>query len=97
MKTRPRKDSTVPRAAQAHLDEWSEPDKAWVRIYYPSGTDEPHDDITPPVETILLWLEDHWGRQFVGTESRLNTLFELGAASHQPAPSRALNPVGVKR
>ncbi len=70
-------EGTFPRAAQAYLDEWSEPDKAWLRIYYPSGTDEPHYDITPPVETTLLWLEDLRGRQFVGTESRLNTLFEL--------------------
>lgn len=70
-------DASFPRSAQAYLDEWSEPDRAWLRTYYPTGTDEAHYDITPPVEKTLLWLEDLRGRQFVGTESRLNTLFEL--------------------
>jgi hypothetical protein len=66
-----------PRTAQAYLDDWASPEKGWLRKYYPSGEDEPHYDITPAVEKAVLWLKDLRRRDFVGTESRLNTLFEL--------------------
>ena len=70
-------ESTFPRTASAYLDEWASPERAWLRKYYLPGTDEPHYDLTPPVEQALLWLQDLIPREFVGTESRLNTLFEL--------------------
>ncbi|HEY7043650.1 MAG TPA: DUF3375 domain-containing protein [Nocardioidaceae bacterium] len=70
-------DPPFPRPAQAYLDEWASPEKGWLRKFYPSGIDEPHYDITPPVEKAVLWLKDLRRREFVGTESRLNTLFEL--------------------
>ena len=70
-------ESTFPRSAGTYLDEWAAPERAWLREYYPPGTDEPHYDLTPPVEQALLWVSDLRTREFVGTESRLNTLFEL--------------------
>ena len=68
---------TFPRLAQAYLDDWAAPERGWLRKYYPAGTDEPHFDLTPPVEKALLWLQDLRQREVVGTESRLGTLFEL--------------------
>ena len=68
---------TFRRTAQAYLDEWAMPERAWLRKYYPPGTDEPHYDLTPPVEKALLWVQDLQTREVVGTESRLSTLFEL--------------------
>jgi hypothetical protein len=70
-------EATYPRSASTYLDEWAAPERAWLRKYYPPGTDEPHYDLTPPVEQALLWVTDLRTREFVGTESRLNTLFEL--------------------
>jgi hypothetical protein len=70
-------DDAFPRTAQAYLDEWASPEKGWLRKYYPVGTDEAHYDVTPPVEKALLWVKDLQTRDFVGTESRLNTLFDL--------------------
>jgi hypothetical protein len=70
-------DLPFPRPAQAYLDDWASPEKGWLRKYYPAGVDEPHYDITPAVEKAVLWLKDLRRREFVGTESRLNTLFEL--------------------
>jgi hypothetical protein len=70
-------DPPFPRPAQAYLDEWASPEKGWLRKYYPAGVDEPHYDVTPAVEKAVLWLKDLRRREFVGTESRLNTLFEL--------------------
>lgn len=70
-------DPPFPRPAAAYLDDWASPEKGWLRKYYPAGADEPHYDITPAVEKAVLWVKDLRRREFVGTESRLNTLFEL--------------------
>lgn len=66
-----------PRAARAYLDEWSTAEVGWLRKYYPPGSDEPHLDATPSVERALTWVRQLQARTFVGTESRLNTAFDL--------------------
>jgi flagellar motility protein MotE (MotC chaperone) len=66
-----------PRAAQAYLNEWADNDKGWLRKFYPPGSDEPHFDLTPATEKALAWLAGLTEQTFVGTESRLLTLFEL--------------------
>jgi Protein of unknown function (DUF3375) len=66
-----------PKPAKAYLDDWASPDAGWLRKYYPEGTDEPHFDATPSVEKALQWVRSLQEREFVGTESRLNTIFEL--------------------
>jgi len=66
-----------PGTAQSYLNDWAENDKGWLRKFYPVGTDEPHFDLTPATEKALAWLESLTERAFVGTESRLLTLFEL--------------------
>ena len=40
-------ESTFPRTAGAYLDEWAAPERAWLRKYYPPGSDEAHYDATP--------------------------------------------------
>ncbi len=66
-----------PRSASAYLDEWASPERGWLRKFYQPGSDEPRYDISPVVEKTLLWVKELRGRDFVGTESRLNTVFEL--------------------
>jgi flagellar motility protein MotE (MotC chaperone) len=70
-------DNTFPGSAQNYLNDWAENDKGWLRKFYPAGEDEPHYDLTPATEKALAWLESLSERAFVGTESRLLTLFEL--------------------
>lgn len=70
-------DNRFPRRAKEYLDDWSTPERAWLRRYYPPGSDEPHYDLTPAVEKALAWANDLAVRSFIGTESRLNTVFEL--------------------
>lgn len=69
--------AAFPGSAQSYLNDWAENDKGWLRKFYPPGTDEPHFDLTPSTEKALLWLESLTARAFVGTESRLLTLFDL--------------------
>ena len=68
---------SFPRNAAEYLDEWASEGRGWLRKYYPQGSDEPHFDLTPATEKALAWLAGLQQRQFVGTESRLLTVFEL--------------------
>jgi len=67
----------LPRPALEYLNDWASPDKGWLRKFYRQGTDEPHFDLTPATEKAIAWLGTLTERSFVGTESRLLTLFEL--------------------
>ncbi len=70
-------EQAFPRSAEAYLDDWADDDKGWLRKYYPHGSDEVHYDLTPSVEKALTWLGNLIQRPFIGTESRLMTIFEL--------------------
>jgi hypothetical protein len=70
-------EGTFPRSAKGYLDDWAAPENGWLRKYYPEGSDEPHFDVTPAVEKALSWIKSLRTRSFVGTESRLNTIFSL--------------------
>lgn len=68
----------LPRRASEYLDEWARDDHGWLRKYYPEGGgDEPHFDITPATEKAIEWVTSLRRRRFVGTESRLLTVFDL--------------------
>ena len=66
-----------PKRAEQYLSDWAESDKGWLRKFYPVDSDEPHYDLTPATEKAINWLESLTQRQFVGTESRLMTVFQL--------------------
>jgi flagellar motility protein MotE (MotC chaperone) len=66
-----------PRPAKDYLDDWASNEKGWLRRFYPPGSDEPHYDLTPAVERALAWVDGLQVRSFIGTESRLTTIFEL--------------------
>ncbi|MFM0145579.1 DUF3375 domain-containing protein [Paraburkholderia sp. RL18-085-BIA-A] len=66
-----------PKRALDYLNDWANPEKGWLRKFYRQGSDEPHFDLTPATEKAIVWLDALTARSFVGTESRLLTLFEL--------------------
>lgn len=66
-----------PRPALDYLTDWAGADKGWLRKFYRAGTDELQFDLTPAAEKAITWLGQLSERSFVGTESRLLTLFEL--------------------
>jgi hypothetical protein len=66
-----------PKGAQDYLNDWAAPDKGWLRKFYKPGTDEAQFDLTPATEKAIAWLVQLTERPFVGTESRLLTLFAL--------------------
>jgi Protein of unknown function (DUF3375) len=66
-----------PQPAASYIETWASDERAWLRKYYPLGSDEPHFDITPATERAIAWILSLEQRAFVGTESRLMTVFEL--------------------
>ena len=70
-------DEAFPKPALDYLNDWAAPEKGWLRKFYRPGTDEPQFDLTPATEKVIAWLGQLSERSFVGTESRLLTLFEL--------------------
>ena len=70
-------DEAFPKSALDYLNDWAAPDRGWLRKFYRPGTDEPQFDLTPATEKAIAWLGQLSERSFVGTESRLLTLFEL--------------------
>ncbi len=68
---------SFPKSAMAYLNDWAGPDMGWLRKYYLRGSDEPQFDLAPATEKAIGWLATLGERSFVGTESRLLTLFAL--------------------
>ncbi len=66
-----------PKPALDYLNDWASPEKGWLRKFYRQSSDEPQFDLTPATEKAIAWLGTLTERTFVGTESRLLTLFEL--------------------
>ncbi|MDY0836698.1 MULTISPECIES: DUF3375 domain-containing protein [unclassified Pseudomonas] len=70
-------DNAFPKSALYYLNDWASPEKGWLRKFYRQDDDEPQFDLTPSTEKAIGWLASLVERGFVGTESRLLTLFEL--------------------
>ena len=70
-------DGVFPKLAAAYLEDWTQNTRGWLRKYYPPGSDEAHFDLTPATEKAIAWLDSLTQRAFVGTESRLMTVFDL--------------------
>ncbi len=70
-------DELYPRPAKEYLEEWAKGETAFLRKYYPKGQEEAEFDLTSATEKAIEWLKSLQQRQFVGTESRLLTVFQL--------------------
>ena len=70
-------ENTFPKSALDYLNDWAAPEKGWLRKFYRQDSDEVQFDLTPATEKAMTWLDGLSQRSFVGTESRLLTLFEL--------------------
>jgi len=75
--------------AAEYLNKWADNAQGWLRKFYPQHSDEPHYDLTPATEKGIRWLAGLTERSFIGTESRLLTLFDL---LHQIAEGSETDP-----
>jgi hypothetical protein len=72
-----RSECLFPRTGQEYLDDWANDEHGWLRKFYPQGQDEPHFDVTSLAQKAIEWLLSLRQQTFIGTESRLITVFEL--------------------
>ncbi len=77
------------RSAHEYLDIWTDDSHGWLRKFYPTGQDEPYFDITSQAQKAIEWLLSLKQQTFIGTESRLITVFEL---LHQIVERSETNP-----
>jgi len=70
-------EQAFPKSALEYLNDWAAADKGWLRKFYGQASDEVQFDLTPTTEKAVAWLDTLGERSFIGTESRLLTLFEL--------------------
>ncbi len=70
-------ETLFPKPATSYLDDWASDERGWLRKYYPPGDDEAHYDLASATEQALEWLNTLGQRAFIGTESRLMTVFDL--------------------
>lgn len=63
------------RGAVSYLKDWA--DAEWLRRYYPPNAEEPQYDMTPAAEKAVSWIASLSESSFIGTESRLKTVFGL--------------------
>ncbi|WP_109471844.1 DUF3375 domain-containing protein [Ornithinimicrobium cavernae] len=66
-----------PRSAADYLQDWAATESGWLRRFYPSGSDEVHYEATSDLEKANAWVVGLRARSFVGTASRLETVFHL--------------------
>ncbi len=68
-----------PRKGRDYLNDWASGEQGYLRKYYPAASagDEPLFDLTPATEKVIEWVSGFEQKQFVGTESRLLTVFRL--------------------
>lgn len=70
-------EQAFPKRGLEYLNDWAGNDKGWLRKFYLAGSDEAQFDLSPSSEKAIAWLSSLQERSFVGTESRLLTLFDL--------------------
>ncbi|OOH87735.1 hypothetical protein BMT54_09340 [Pasteurellaceae bacterium 15-036681] len=70
-------EKAFPKSAKDYLNDWASAENGWLRKFYKMGSDEAQFDLMPATEKAIGWLTQLAERQFVGTESRLLTLFNL--------------------
>ena len=72
-------ENRFPRKGRDYLNDWASGEQGYLRKYYPAASvgDEPLFDLTPSTEKVIEWISGFEQKQFVGTESRLLTVFRL--------------------
>ncbi|HED13173.1 MAG TPA: DUF3375 domain-containing protein, partial [Gammaproteobacteria bacterium] len=67
-----------PKPAQQYLNDWCGGDTPFLSTRLPEyGSDEPELDLLPAVEKAIDWVRSLEEQKFIGTESRLLTIFRL--------------------
>lgn len=74
-KLRDRHGDVFPKKSSEYISDWQK--SGYLRNFYVDNDDEPHYDISAKAEKAIQWIDDLIAKKFIGTESRLRTIFDL--------------------
>jgi Protein of unknown function (DUF3375) len=60
-----------------YIDIWTDEKHRFLRKYYVDGNDEPQTELAHEISSMMSWLHSQGTQDFVGTESRVSTLFQM--------------------
>src|SRR3990167_5000108 len=60
-----------------YIETWSDEKHRFLRKYYVDGHDEPQTELSHEISSIMSWLHQMETQEFVGTESRVSSLFQM--------------------
>lgn len=66
-----------PLGAAAYLKQWSDDEHQMIRIIVRGSDDETTVELTADAERAISWIEELYRREFIGTESRFLSIFNL--------------------
>jgi len=65
------------RRPNEYIEIWADEKHRFLRKYYIDGNDEPQVELSYEVSSIMSWLHNQGNQDFVGTESRVSSLFQM--------------------
>lgn len=79
------------RRSSDYIDSWADEKHRFLRKYYVEGHDEPQVELSYEVSSIMSWLHNQSTQEFVGTQSRISSLFQMldKLASYSDADPKA--------
>jgi Protein of unknown function (DUF3375) len=69
--------SPLTRRPSDYIETWADEKHRFLRKYYIDGNDEPQTELSYEVSSIMSWLHRQEAQDFVGTESRVSSLFQM--------------------
>lgn len=66
-----------PKSAKDYLADWADGSAGFLRRFYPLEDEVLHYEVTPAFEKAYSWVRSLGKREFVGTQSRLETVVEM--------------------
>lgn len=70
-------DNLLTRKPSDYIEIWADEKHRFLRKYYVDGNDEPQTELSYEVSSILSWLRSQGAQDFVGTESRVSSIFQM--------------------
>ena len=70
-------DKPLTRRASDYIEIWADEKHRFLRKYYVDGNDEPQTELSHEISSMMTWICSQRTQDFVGTESRVSTLFQM--------------------
>jgi hypothetical protein len=70
-------ENLLTRRPSDYIETWADEKHRFLRKYYVDGNDEPQTELSYEISSLLSWLYSMGTQDFVGTESRVSSIFQM--------------------